>query len=435
MALIPKNDNGCGWLNILPKRLARRSFSGRQKTKWLIIGAGNSGLSAALTLAKELPDEDIMLIDAGLAGEGASARNSGYLIASTLNDGHMSDNGLAVYKNKFALNKLSVEVARSIAKEHGIECGWNECGKYHVSAGIENKQKLETYRKLLDEINVGNEFLNSDQLQTQLGTSFYKMGVKTDEGILIQPAAFSRGMIDALPKNVKLYENSPVLNMEHGKTHKITCEDGEILAENLIVAVNGYMPGLGIKKNRVFPLLLTASMTRSLNAEEQDMMGDVHEWGLLSANPMGATLRYTSDHRFMIRNTVEVSSSLQISKNDMMRRKNVHIEGLMKRFPFLSEDCVEHSWAGITCISSNNANIFEKVSDNHFVIGCYNGGGVGLSTLFGQEIALRALDKKTAPSKIIAARPKAKWLPPQPFLNWGVKLKLAKDRLKALNEI
>lgn len=435
MALIPNNDSGCGWLNILPKRMENAPLSGIKKTKWLIIGAGNSGLSAALTLAKELPDEEIILIDGSNAGEGASARNSGYLIASTLNDGHMSDNGLAVYKNKFELNKLAVDVAHNIVKEHDIECGWNECGKYHVSAGLENEQKLNTYRKLLDAIGVGNDFLNVSELRSKLGTDLYQMGVKTDEGVLLQPAAFSRGMIDALPKNVKLYEKSPVLKIENGQTHKVTCVHGEIFTENLIVAVNGFMPGLGIKKNRVFPLLLTASMTRPLTIEERNVMGDVSEWGVLCANPMGATLRYTSDHRFMIRNTVEVSTSLQITDNDMRRRKSIHLEGLLKRFPFLPEDCIEHSWAGITCISSNNANIFEQVSNNHYVIGCYNGGGVGLSTLFGQEIALRALEKTTATSKIIAARPKAKWLPPQPFLNWGVKMKLAKDRLKALNEI
>ena len=124
-----------------------------------------------------------------------------------------------------------------------------------------------------------------------------------------------------------------------------------------------------------------------------------------------------------------------MSGTDMENRKKIHLEGLLKRFSFLPKNCIEHSWSGVTCISSNNANIFEKVSDNHWIIGCYNGGGIGLSTLFGKEIALRALEKPVTASKLISARPRAKWLPPQPFLNWGIRMKLAKDRLKALNEI
>ena len=58
---------------------------------WLIIGAGYTGLSAARKLSQLLPNKKIILVDAQLAGEGASSRNSGYLVDTTLNDGFTSD--------------------------------------------------------------------------------------------------------------------------------------------------------------------------------------------------------------------------------------------------------------------------------------------------------------------------------------------------------
>jgi glycine/D-amino acid oxidase-like deaminating enzyme len=56
--------------------------------------------SAARKLAEIYPNKTITLIDAQLAGEGASSRNSGYLVDTTLNDGFTSNRDLENYKKK-----------------------------------------------------------------------------------------------------------------------------------------------------------------------------------------------------------------------------------------------------------------------------------------------------------------------------------------------
>lgn len=435
MSITPHNDNGCGWLNSLSPRKNTPALNTDISTKYLVIGAGYSGLSAARCLAENLPNEQIILIDANGAGEGASARNSGYLVDSTLNDGHLSDTGLNAYKQKYELNKKAADFLKQLVDRFEIQCDWNECGKYYSSSNFKNEEKLHNFMKLLDQLNLKNQFFDESELPAHLGTDFYKMAVKTFGGAMLQPAALARGLIENLPANVKLFENTAVQKIQHGKTHRITCTNASITADHVIVAVNGYMPSLGIKKQRAFPLLLTASLTRPLSQDEQKQLGNVPEWGVLSANHMGATLRYTADNRFMIRNTVEVSSNLQLSPSQLNARKTQHLAGLKARFPFLPNDIIQHSWAGITCISANNANIFEELSENFWTIGCYNGGGIGLGTLFGHEAALQLLNKATVVSGMITARPKPNWLPPQPFLNWGVKMKLAKDKLQAAREV
>ena len=431
MPILPNNDQSCGWIQTLPPRATRPALSSDKRCKWVIIGAGYSGLSAALTLAEHLVDDEIILLDANLAGEGASSRNSGFLVDSTLNDGHLQNTGLTEYKSKYELNLRALETVKEFTKKYNIDCHWNECGRYYASANRKTENKLRAFNDLLNSFGIANTFVEGAELNNRLGTNFYKMAVKTQGGVLLQPAVLARGLVDALSNNVTLYENTTVTSITKGTPHTIKCTNHEIIADNLIVAVNGFMPSLGLKQNRVFPLLLTASLTRPLTPKEQMQMGSANEWGIISADSMGATIRYTHDKRLMIRNTVEVSTSLKMNSKQLAKRQKIHFQGLVKRFPFIPANIFEYCWSGITCISANNANIFEKVSNNYWLVGCYNGGGIGLSTLFGQQIAYQAMDKPQPVANRIRQRSQASWLPPQPFLNIGIKTKLAFNRFTA----
>ena len=94
------NDNGCSWINDLNSRSNIKILKKNEECEWLIIGAGYTGLSAARKLAQIHPNQKIILVDAQLAGEGASSRNSGYLVETTLNDGFTSNKQLENYKKK-----------------------------------------------------------------------------------------------------------------------------------------------------------------------------------------------------------------------------------------------------------------------------------------------------------------------------------------------
>ena len=68
-------------------------------------------------------------------------------------------------------------------------------------------------------------------------------------------------------------------------------------------------------------------------------------------------------------------------------------------------------------------------------MGCYNGSGIGVGTLFGEQIALKAINESTNEIKTIEARNKPTWLPPDPFLSLAVKTKLIYERIRAKSEI
>ena len=139
----------------------------------------------------------------------------------------------------------------------------------------------------------------------------------------MHPGKLVRAMIDTLPENVELYENSQLLNWNNLNDY-INCnfKNGFIKTKKVIFATNGFLKSLGIKINYNFPITLTASMTRSLTDNEFKSIGEPKEWGVLPVKPMGATIRMTKDRRILIRNTAEVHNPFKMSKSDS--RKKIH---------------------------------------------------------------------------------------------------------------
>ena len=157
--------------------------------------------------------------------------------------------------------------------------------------------------------------------------------------------------------------------------------------------------------------------------------------GVLPVRPMGATIRMTKDRRILIRNTAEVHNPSQMSKSNLEKRSIKQKIGIKKRFPKLPDDIIQSTWSGIVSRTRNSSQIFEKIKENIFVAGCYNGSGIGVGTLFGEQIAIKASNEHTKEIETIEARNKPTWLPPQPFLDLGVKARLMYERLRARSEI
>ena len=270
----------------------------------------------------------------------------------------------------------------------------------------------------------------------KIGTNFYKIGIYTEGGILLHPAKLARSMVDKLPINVTLYEKSPLIIWKK-KNNKIECtfEKNTIVADKIIFCTNGFLSSLNIRPRYSFPITLTASMTRSLTEREFESIGKPKEWGVLPVRPMGATIRMTKDRRILIRNTAELNDPNFMKKTDLERNIKLHKIGLVKRFPELPNNLIESSWSGIVCRSGNGSQIFEKIDNNIFVAGCYNGSGIGVGTFFGEQIALMASNQDSDKISIINQRDKPNWLPPQPFLNIGIHLRLLYERFKASSEI
>jgi len=426
------NDNSCSWINDLDQRSNIKILNKNKSCDWLIVGAGYTGLSAARKLSELHPNERIIIIDAQFAGEGASGRNSGYLVDTTLNDGFTSNKELSNYKKKTDIYQLGIEVVKKFIKGYQVDCDWNEAGKYFASSNNKDQKILTNFGKTLSQLGFEYNLLNKKELNKRLGTNFYNLGLYTKGGILLHPGKLVRSMIDTLAENVDLLEQSQLLEWKK-RTNSVCCKfkKYEIITKNIIFCTNGFLKSLGIKMNYNFPLTLTASMTRQLNNKEFKSIGEPKEWGVLPVRPMGATVRMTKDKRILIRNTAEVYNPFKMNNGELKKRSLNQKIGIKKRFPTLPDDIIESSWSGIVSRTRNSSQIFEKIDNNVFAAGCYNGSGIGVGTLFGEQIAIKASNENSNEIHIIERRSKPTWLPPQPFLNIGIQSRLLYERFRS----
>lgn len=424
------NDQTCGWVQTTSPAPSFPQLTENKQADWVIVGSGFTGLSAAYRIAELNPDDSIILLDAEQAGKGASSRNSGYIVDITLNDGGstLADEQTQLTKNK--LNRAGLTLLRQRVEQYSIRCDWDESGKFHCAADQRNIPKLKNFEGFLDRAGLEHQVWEKDQLSERLGTQYYQYAVQTKSGVLVNPAALVNGLTANLPANVQLYEQSPVIRIRQGEPVLLTTPQSSIQADRVIIAVNALMPRLGYKTSRVFPLTLTASMTRPLTDAEFDSLGSPQPWGVLSASSMGATVRLTNDRRIMVRNTVEWWPDLTMNPTELAVRRQRNLSGLRKRFPSLTKLDFEYSWSGNVCISRNSKPVFEKNSDNLFLAGCYNAGGIAMGSLFGKLIVDYALEQPSEELSQLLSQEKPTMLPPRPFFDIGLQTRLAFNRFR-----
>ena len=91
----------------------------------------------------------------------------------------------------------------------------------------------------------------------------------------------------------------------------------------------------------------------------------------------------------------------------------------------------EHTWAGVMGASPNRGHSFGEIEENLFTAAGYTGGGIAMGTTAGMLLADLALGLKSKPLADMLALPTPTWLPPQPFLDVGIRLRVARMNASA----
>jgi glycine/D-amino acid oxidase-like deaminating enzyme len=426
----------CGWSALAGETRQFSELRQRQVADVAIVGAGFTGLAAARRYAEFRPKARILLIDAKSVGQGASARNSGFAVANE-SPGHSrlhTAQGLASYQTMNRVDHAGVSELRRLIAEYNIACQWEDTGSIHAAHDPKNFDKLHHHFAAFQKLGVDAQLMEADALRVRLGTGFYKLGVVSRGGALLQPAMLVKGLLENLPPNVECFENTHVQRIDRAnKGWTLSLPNGSVQAEQVIVAVNAFFPRLGFKSMRVFPLALTASLTRPLTKQEEAEISQALSWGILSPRSLGATMRLTKDRRILIRNTGEYRPS-GISPALLAKRRKLHAVGLNKRFKFLNESAIEYSWSGTICISRNSKPVFEEIAPGLFLCGGYNASGVSRGTIMGRLASDLALGVSSSLLDDVLALKKPNLIPPRPFFYPLAKVRLHIERSAALTE-
>lgn len=432
---LPVNDNTNGWSRILNPRTARPMLQGNQQCHWVVVGAGYAGLAAARRLAENRPDDQIVLIDAGEVGENASGRNSGFAIDLPHNVGSSMEE-LEGSHRFMALARAAIDYHQIQIDRYGIQCDWSQPGKYHAAVSRQGvEQVLEPFARELEALDEPYQWIDNKDLSNRLGTAHFTAAVHTPGCRLLNPAALVRGLADNLPDNVTLYENSPALTLERGRAIKLSTANGQVTAGGMILCVNGFAEQFGFYQRKLLNFSANASLSRRLTVEERAELGCEDNWGLTPANAFaGITMRFTQDHRILIRQNIYFNPSMRESDAYRKQIKGAHKKLFDQRFPMLPKVEMEYTWCGFICLSENGSPGFGQVSDNIYSAVCQNAVGVTKGTIGGILAADMASGQDNeligymlslgAPSKV----------PPRPFLDIGVRSKFAWELWKARAE-
>jgi glycine/D-amino acid oxidase-like deaminating enzyme len=278
---------------------------------------------------------------------------------------------------------------------------------------------------VLDQLGEPYQLLDRQQLADEIGTSYYHGALYAPGAFLMNPAALVRGLGDSQPENVTIYENSPVITANYGGKITLTTPNGCVRAQQLILGTGIYTEEFGFYKRSLLPIALSASLSRSLTIEEQKALGGQEDWGLTPVGMPGVTMRYTQDHRLLIRQKVEYGPGCRRSDAYRTALRVGHQACFNARFPMLPQVTLEHTWTGFVCVAQNQGHGFGKVADNIHSAICQNGIGVTKGTISGLLAADLACSRDNPLISDLQSLGTPNRLPPQPFLGLGVRANLA----------
>ncbi|MEM1300826.1 MAG: FAD-binding oxidoreductase [Pseudomonadota bacterium] len=432
----PDNDNTCGWYNVLPPRTPHAALEEDINADWLVIGGGYAGLAAARRLAENCPDEKIVLVDAGVCGENASGRNSGFAIdtphTTTSDEGELRK--AAAYMR---LSRAAIAYHKEQIDAHGIECDWHQVGKYQTTVTDRGRDDmLVPFAQVMDELGEEYRWCDAAELARVLGTAHYKHAIYTPGNVLLNPAALTRGLADTLPGNVTVHENTPVASIDYRNGVQITTSTGgSVRAPRMILAANGFSDQFGFMQNKFVHFETHASLSRPLTDEEMEIYGVTEPWGVTPINAAGGiTQRFTPDRRLLIRNQMAINSRRSVGKARQDEVARIHKQKFDWYFPNLPDVTMEYTWAGFICLSRNGAPAWGQIASNVWLAACQNAVGVTKGTISGLLAADLACgrDNELIPDMESLGAPVD--LPPRWMTEIGARVRLGWEVFKSRHE-
>ncbi len=409
---------------MLPQRTARASASGNITAKYAIVGAGYTGLAAARRLHELDPSAEIVVLEATTVGEGSSARNSGFLSPSDIAGG-LSDDEIAQTdaRNRYGAEGFNWLVA--LVERYGIACDLHRSGRIKAAATVDGEKSVQASFEIVRASNVSHMYLDRDQLLERIGSSYYRCGLATEEGYLVQPAALIRGLADALPPPIQLFEQSPVRELRRNGRWELHTADAQITADHVIMATNAAVKNFGYLRDKLVTIYTYAAITQPLPPSERAQFGSMASWGLLASHRLGTTVRRVGADRLMVRSlySYERGLPLESAYNALLLRFH-------NRYPDLTHIGFDYAWGGTTALTMNGAPFWGRIDDQLYTSAGCNGAGIVKGTVLGKKLA-EHITGQSVETDLVRTYGTASWIAPEPFRTLGFHVVSAVERRKA----
>jgi len=357
-----------------------------------IIGGGYTGLSSAYHLAKLNPDLKIAVFEAKTLGSGASGRHGGMVLSSLL-DEYTDDETL---KWTYDLSVNNMKFIDSLSKALNINCDLVLNGYCETIFREEDVSEYKEYVEDANKAGIPLEFWDKQKTKEKLGTELYFGAMYDPNGGSVHAVKLIKLLkVAAENQGVTIYENSPVVSFEEGKTIKLKIEannvEYKVEADDIVVATNAYTSKLGIFKNKIMPVHTQTAVTEPLTQTQLDAVNWKSRLPFYDSRIMLFHLVLTSDNRVVVGGgNVDYYFNNDIEyKGNLARVSDMMLDELIIMYPELKGIKFEYVWNGILGTTYDEVATVGVMGDNKNIYYglAYNGHGVNQSTLFGDVIA------------------------------------------------
>lgn len=360
----------------------RAPLKGNVTTDVCVIGAGYTGLSAALELAEA--GYKVVVLDSGSVGAGASGRNGGQVCTgfSSGQDKIIAQLGAADARKCFSLAEESKTLLKERIARHAIACdlSW---GYLHVLPKPNRMDSLKEWKAEWDALGYADTtIMDKPALEEKLGTRLYHGALREGGAGHLHALNYCLGLARAAEAaGAVIHEHSHVVETGTGSAPYAQTADGRVDAKYMVVAGNAYLGRTVPKlKGRVMPVTSYILATEPLGEERARSLIRDGE-AVADTNFIVDYFRLTPDTRMLFGGRASYTTLEPRDLGAYMRPR------MTKVFPQLSDVKVEYAWGGYIAITSNRIPDCGALSPTTFYAHGYSGQGVALAGLYGKLMA------------------------------------------------
>lgn len=374
-------------------RLPGSPLAGDERCEVAVIGAGYTGLSAALHLCRD-HHVDVCVVEAGHVGWGASGRNAGFcgIGGTSLSPPEMAARyGLEATRRYYRSQVEAIELVRQIIDEEGIDA------RLQGDVELEVAPTRAAFRRLAEHAGMQRKRLGIDT-QVVPAEEFRRRYFDSSElrGAVLQRPAFAldplrylRGLAAAAAsQGAVLRPHSEVLSWrKSGRDHVLSTAGGTLRARSVIVATNGFMPEQlhPALHGRSLPMISAIVVTRPLSSDELAAHGWQTRNPAITSRRILNYYRLLPDRRFLFGGRGHSSGS-----EDGAERTFRDLAGrLGSLWPQWRGVPIEYRWHGLICITRRLAPSLGRLDEDPTVLLAYgfHGNGVNTATWSGKLLA------------------------------------------------
>lgn len=369
-----------------------------EKADVAVIGAGFTGLSAALSLAKR--GAKVVVLESETIGWGASSRNGGMVLTGLKLGVNklISMYGRELTRRMYAASLESIDAVERIVNEENIACDFARTGHLEVAC---KQTHFDDYARQVEviarEFNHQLRVVPRDQLRGEIGSDIYYGGMVDEISAGVNPARYVAGLATAaMCAGAQICERTHLQSIQQESRDvapgfRLNSSRGATWARNVLVGTSGYTgaatPAL---RKKIIPIgsfiittqVLADALARELsprNRQIYDSKNYLYYYRLTPDNRMlfGGRAAFFPETDQTIRRSAEI-----------LRR------GMIDVFPQLRDTKVEYVWGGTLDFCFDIMPHAGQIGGIYFALG-YAGHGVAMATYQGQKMAEWIAEGKT----------------------------------------